>query len=87
MKMEEIRLFDSYFRNSILYSLKNFDTAVDFAIRYGRGQSKDLIARFIKMYVNDTTIDMGDRGQESLKRMFAIAKERGILSIDQLHFV
>jgi predicted solute-binding protein len=39
------------------------------------------------MYVNDTTIDMGDRGQESLKRMFAIAKERGILSIDQLHFV
>ena len=87
MKMEEIRQFDSYFRNSILYSLKNFDTAVDFAMRYGRGQPKDLIARFIKMYVNNTTIDMGARGQESLKRMFAIAKDRGILSIDKLHFV
>jgi 1,4-dihydroxy-6-naphthoate synthase len=87
MKIEEIRQFDSYFRGSILYSLKNFDTAVDFAMRYGRGQPKDLIARFIKMYVNNTTIDMGDRGQESLKRMFAIAKDRGILSIDKLHFV
>lgn len=87
MKMEEIRQFDSYFRDSILYSLKNFDTAVDFAMRYGRGQPKDLIARFIKMYVNNTTIDMGARGQESLKRMFAIAKDRGILSIDKLHFV
>ena len=87
MKMEEIRQFDSYFRNSILYGLKNFDTAVDFAMRYGRGQPKDLIARFIKMYVNNTTIDMGARGQESLKRMFAIAKDRGILSIDKLHFV
>lgn len=87
MKIEEIRQFDSYFRDSILYSLKNFDTAVDFAMRYGRGQPKDLIARFIKMYVNNTTIDMGARGQESLKRMFAIAKDRGILSIDKLHFV
>jgi hypothetical protein len=29
---------------------------------------------------------MGDKGQESLKRMFAMAKDRGILSIDQLHF-
>ena len=87
MKIEEIRQFDSYFRGSILYSLKNFDTAVDFAMRYGRGQPKDLIARFIKMYVNNTTIDMGARGQESLKRMFAIAKDRGILSIDKLHFV
>lgn len=87
MKMEEIRQFDSYFRDSILYSLKNFDTAVDFAMRYGRGQPKVLIAQFIKMYVNNTTIDMGARGQESLKRMFAIAKDRGILSIDKLHFV
>ena len=87
MKMEEIRQFDSYFRNSILYGLKNFDTAVDFAMRYGRGQPKVLIAQFIKMYVNNTTIDMGARGQESLKRMFAIAKDKGILSIDKLHFV
>ena len=86
MKIGEIRQFDSYFRNSILYSLKNFDAAVDFAMRYSRGQSKDVIARFIKMYVNNTTIDMGDKGQESLKRMFAMAKDRGILSIDQLHF-
>jgi hypothetical protein len=30
---------------------------------------------------------MGASGQESLKRMFAIAKDRGILSIDKLHFV
>jgi hypothetical protein len=30
---------------------------------------------------------MGDKGQESLKRMFAMAKDRGILSMDHLHFV
>jgi 1,4-dihydroxy-6-naphthoate synthase len=87
MTLEEIKQFDNFFRNSILYGLENFDAAVDFSMRYSRGQPKDVIARFIKMYVNNTTIDMGAKGQESLKRMFAMAKDRGILSIDQLHFV
>ena len=86
MTLEQIRQFDSTFRNSILYSLKNFDAAVDFAMRYSRGQSRDVITRFIKMYVNSMTSDMGTEGKKSIKKMFAIAKERGILSVDRLHF-
>jgi 1,4-dihydroxy-6-naphthoate synthase len=86
MSLEKIRQFDNTFRNSILYGLKNFDNALDFAMRYSRGQSKDLIAKFVKMYVNYMTIDMGSKGKESIKKMFTIAKERGILSVDGLHF-
>jgi 1,4-dihydroxy-6-naphthoate synthase len=86
MTLEQIRQFDSTFRNSILYGFKNFDAAVDFAMRYSRGQSRDVITRFIKMYVNSMTSNMGAKGKESIKKMFAIAKERGILSVDQLHF-
>jgi 1,4-dihydroxy-6-naphthoate synthase len=86
MTLEQIRQFDKTFRNSILYSLKNLDAAVDFAMRYSRGQSRDVMTRFIKMYVNSMTIDMGVKGKKSIKKMFAIAKERGILSVDRLHF-
>jgi 1,4-dihydroxy-6-naphthoate synthase len=86
MTLEQIRQFDKTFRNSILYSLKNLDAAVDFAMRYSRGQSRDVITRFIKMYVNSMTIDMGLKGKKSIKKMFAIAKERGILSVDRLRF-
>jgi 1,4-dihydroxy-6-naphthoate synthase len=86
MTLEQIRQFDNTFRNSILYSLKNFDAAVDFAMRYSRGQSRDVITKFIKMYVNSMTSDMGIEGKKSIKKMFAIAKERGILSVDRLHF-
>lgn len=86
MTLEQIRQFDNTFRNSILYSLKNFDAAVDFAMRYSRGQSRDVITKFIKMYVNGMTSDMGTEGKKSIKKMFAIAKERGILSVDRLHF-
>ena len=86
MTLEQIRQFDKTFRNSILYSLKNLDAAVDFAMRYSRGQSRDVMTRFIKMYVNSMTIDMGVKGKKSIKKMFAIAKERGILALDRLHF-
>jgi 1,4-dihydroxy-6-naphthoate synthase len=86
MTLGQIRQFDKTFRNSILYSLKNLDAAVDFAMRYSRGQSRDVMTRFIKMYVNSMTINMGARGKKSIKKMFAIAKERGILSVDRLHF-
>jgi 1,4-dihydroxy-6-naphthoate synthase len=86
MTLEQIRQFDKTFRNSILYSLKNLDAAVDFAMRYSRGQSRDVMTRFIKMYVNNMTIDMGVKGKKSIKKMFAIAKERGILAVDRPHF-
>ena len=37
--------------------------ALDYAMQYGRGQSKDTIDRFIRMYVNDVTIEMGVLGE------------------------
>jgi 1,4-dihydroxy-6-naphthoate synthase len=86
MTLEQIRQFDNIFRNSILYGLENFDAALDFAMRYSRGQPKDVMTRFIKMYVNNITVDMGIRGKKSIKKMFAMAKERGLLAIDRVNF-
>jgi 1,4-dihydroxy-6-naphthoate synthase len=86
MTLEQIRQFDNFFRSSILYGLENFDNALDFSMRYSRGQSKDLMTRFIKMYVNNITLDMGAKGEKSIKKMFALAKERNILSVDKIQF-
>jgi 1,4-dihydroxy-6-naphthoate synthase len=82
----QIRGLDNLFKNSILYSLRNIDAAVDYAMRYSRGQPKDVMTKFIKMYVNDVTIDMGVEGEKSIKKMFAMAKEKQILSIPQVNF-
>ena len=53
-------------RNSILYAINNIDEAVNHAMSYSRGQSKDMITKFIKMYVNDITVDMGKNGEKAL---------------------
>ncbi len=86
MTLEQIKMFDKLFKESILYSLEHIESAVDYAMKYGRGQPRDVITRFIKMYVNDVTIDMGTIGEKSIKKMFAIAEEKGFLSFSKLNF-
>lgn len=86
MTLEQIKMFDNLFKESILYGLEHIESAVDYAMKYGRGQSRDVITRFIKMYVNDVTIDMGTIGEKSIKKMFAIAEEKGFLSFSKLNF-
>jgi 5,8-dihydroxy-2-naphthoate synthase len=86
MTLEQIKKFDKLFRESILYGLEHIESAVDYAMKYGRGQPREMITRFIKMYVNDVTIDMGTIGEKSIKKMFAMAEEKGLLSVSKLNF-
>jgi 1,4-dihydroxy-6-naphthoate synthase len=83
---DQITQFDSLFKKSILYGLDNIDAAVEYAMRYGRGHPKQVISKFIKMYVNNLTIDMGESGVKALKKIFTMAEEKGILSNVVLNF-
>ena len=87
MTIEEIRNFNNLFKNSIIYGLEHRNSAVDYAMRYSRGQPKHVMTKFIKMYVNDITVDMGSDGEKSIKKMFKMGQEKGILPlISQLNF-
>jgi 1,4-dihydroxy-6-naphthoate synthase len=80
MTPEQIKKFDELFRDSILYGLDNFDAAIDYSMKYGRGQQKKVITKFIQMYVNDLTVDMGEIGKKSIEKMFLMANTYGILN-------
>ncbi len=77
--MEVIHKFDQYLQASIEYALNNVDDAIDYAMQYSRGKPRDLIEKFVKMYVNSVTVNMGDRGEESIKRVFEMAKEKDLV--------
>ncbi len=86
LTIEQIRRFDSLFKNSIIYGLNNIEEALDYAMKYGRSQSKDMISKFVKMYVNEITVDMGEKGKTSIERIFQLASERNIISPFQIYF-
>ena len=77
--MDTIVKFDKYLQASIEFGLENFDDALEYAMRYSRGKERDLIEKFVKMYVNEVTVSMGDPGEESIRRLFKMAKEKELI--------
>jgi 1,4-dihydroxy-6-naphthoate synthase len=84
MSKSQIAEFSDVFTRSIQYGLENIDSAVGYAMQYGRGQTKAVIARFVKMYVNKLTLDMGRDGKKAIEKMFEMAKEKKIIDTDVL---
>jgi len=77
--MDTIHKFDQYLQESIEYALDNLDDAIEYAMQYSRGKPRDLIEKFVKMYVNQVTVNMGDSGEESIRRVFEMAKEKNLV--------
>ena len=50
-------------KSSIEYAHANEDAALDYALGYGRGIEREYGRRFVRMYVNSDTLDMGEEGR------------------------
>ncbi|MDQ3968937.1 MAG: ABC transporter substrate-binding protein [Thermoproteota archaeon] len=82
MSIAQIKEFSNLFTRSIKYGLDNIDGALEYAMQFGRGQPKETIRKFVKMYVNNLTLDMGHEGKKALEKMFEMAQERKIIESD-----
>jgi len=74
-----IKKFDKYLKDSINYARSNLEEALDYAMQYSRGKPRSLIEKFVKMYVNEVTVDMGKKGEEAIKQLFTMAKEKSLV--------
>ena len=76
---DTIHKFDEYLQASIEYGLENLDSALEYAMQYSRGKSRDLIEKFVKMYVNKVTVNMGDSGEAAIRKLFEMAREKDLV--------
>lgn len=75
-------------RTSIRYSLDHRTEAVQHALRFGRGLDLGLADRFVGMYVNEWTLDYGDRGREAVRRLLREGADAGLVpAIGEVDFV
>ncbi|WP_337863484.1 MqnA/MqnD/SBP family protein [Nitrososphaera sp.] len=75
----QLKEFSDLFVKSIEYGLDNIDAAVDYSMQYARGQPRETIKRFVKMYVNEITRDMGPQGKKAIEKMFEMAQEKRLI--------
>ena len=66
-------------RDSIAYGLQHRTEALDYALRYGRGLDRARADRFVGMYVNDLTLDYGERGRLAVERLLDEAQAAGVI--------
>ena len=66
-------------RESIRYSLDNREDALQYALQFARDMDPALADRFVGMWVNELTLDYGERGREGVRRLLAEGYERGII--------
>ncbi|MDZ4165534.1 MAG: MqnA/MqnD/SBP family protein [Smithellaceae bacterium] len=66
-------------KESIEYGYHHQDESIPYALEWGRGIDPEQGARFVKMYVNDLTLDMGEQGKQALERLFRLAADKGII--------
>jgi 1,4-dihydroxy-6-naphthoate synthase len=64
---------------SIQYAMQHRRDAVAYAMRFGRGMDAATTDRFVGMYVNSWTLDMGKEGRASVECLLERGHRTGVL--------
>ena len=74
-----MRRVSKQLHRSIVYSMENREDALSYAMQFAREMPPELTDRFVAMWVNDLTLDYGERGKEGVKRLLQEGFEKGII--------
>jgi 5,8-dihydroxy-2-naphthoate synthase len=66
-------------RETVRHSLAHRKEALEYAMSFARGMDPGVADRFVGMWVNDMTVEMGERGREAVQTFLDRGHEAGIL--------
>ncbi|MBA4311937.1 MAG: ABC transporter substrate-binding protein [Chlorobiaceae bacterium] len=66
-------------KESIAYGYQHQTESIPYAMKWGRGIDYKLGEKFVKMYVSELTIDMGENGKKALELLFQKGYEKNLL--------
>lgn len=65
---DAVRVLAGVLRDCVAHAMDRRERGLAVAMGYGRGISKERTDRFVNMYVNGLTVDMGEAGAEAIRR-------------------
>jgi len=66
-------------RESINYGLDHRKEALAYALQYGRDLDTGLADKFVGMYVNDWTVDYGEKGRKAVQLLLTVGHKAGVI--------
>jgi 1,4-dihydroxy-6-naphthoate synthase len=76
---EKMAALSRVLKSSIAYGLDHREEALRHAMQYARGLETATADQFVGMYVNGWTLDLGPRGEESIRLFLQRAYESGVI--------
>jgi 1,4-dihydroxy-6-naphthoate synthase len=70
---------DRIMRRSVEYAFNNRESVMPFVRCYAQAMEDDVMMSHIGLYVNDFTIDLGDKGKGAVQYMMDVAVEKGLI--------
>jgi 1,4-dihydroxy-6-naphthoate synthase len=68
-------------RDTVQYALDHRKEALDHALEYARGLDRKRADRFVGMYVNGWTLELGKRGEQALEKLYRLGHDAGIIPV------
>ena len=65
--------------DSIAFGLKHREEAVQYSMQFGRGLDRARTDTFVGMYVNDLTLEYGERGRTAVERLMSEAWDKRLI--------
>ena len=76
---EKIQKITALLKQSIQYSLDHRSRGLEYAMTYARDMETDLADKFVGMYVNDYTLDYGEKGRAGVRELLHRGNAAGII--------
>ncbi|MFL6467181.1 MAG: MqnA/MqnD/SBP family protein [Pyrinomonadaceae bacterium] len=76
---ELMKRVSKHLHESILYSMENREDALQYAMQFARDMAPEMADRFIAMWVNDLTLDYGERGKKAVRKLLDEGQKAGII--------
>jgi 5,8-dihydroxy-2-naphthoate synthase len=74
-----VRQADTILRASIEYALEHREEALAYAMPFARGLELSAAEHFVSMYVNDWTLDYGERGRRAVQTLLDRGYQAGVI--------
>ena len=65
-------------KESIIFALKNRDASKQYIKKFAQEMDDRVIKEHIDLYVNDFTVDLGNKGKEAVDMLFRMAQKAGV---------
>ena len=76
---EIIRRADALLHESIAYGLDHHEEALEYALQFARGLEPATAEHFVSMYVNEWTLDYGEKGRLAVQTLLDLGYRTGII--------